>query len=157
MAFTRETTDQLEALSYSRLDDITGLAVVRSNAQWERIVDAVRDQVLFADKTNLWHDVHRDEVIHELADYLVPNAAGTRAAELSCIGAAWKVDLARFNPHPLPHNMWRNRDLANLGVMTVSAEAGRALYIAYSGAVRQLAAYAFELQAQLDGVTSGER
>lgn len=135
------STVELRALDIPRLDSITRLNVNLSDGQAEAVVDSVREIVLRANRHDRWDNPEqRGAVIHELADELVPFTADLRVKEFLTIRAAWRADLTCFPAYSAAHeqSQWTKEDLVMLDNHTAHIIVGRALYLAYTDAVRNL-------------------
>lgn len=141
----------LSDLPLSRLNEITGLGATFDGPQSSRIVDAVRDAVQYGQRYRAWENPEDcEEGIHNAADFLVPTELGHRVGEFGEISTAWDIDLARFDHFEAAE--WRNGngDLPdNAKETAMGTLIGRALYLAYSDAVRNILAWAVEHQASL--------
>lgn len=139
----------LSDLPLPQLSDITGLDVTFDGPQSGRIVDAVRDAVLYGHRYHAWDNPQDCEAgIHNAADFLVPTDLGQRVGELREIATAWEIDLRPFNDFEAAE--WRNTDLPdNAKETAMDVLIGRALYLAYADAVRNVVAWAVDHQTAL--------
>lgn len=133
----------LENMPLSRLDEITGMGATLSGAQGPRIVDAVRDAVLYGHRYHAWDNPSDvEEGIHNAADFLVPTNPAHRLGEFAEIGAVLETDPAEFDDFTATE--WRNNDLPDAGQITVAVFVGRVLYLVYSDAVRKTVSWLYE-------------
>lgn len=151
LTFQPSTLATLSGVDLGKLNEVTGLVVQPSSHQWQGIIDGVRDAVKWGVKQRSWDDPEkRAAAVHDAADWLTPTKADTRAGEYAAIGAAWRLDLHAFTPYANAFEKWNNRDLPDLDAGTTADVAvGRALYLAYTAAVRNVLRYMFDLEGRL--------
>lgn len=125
----------LREMETGELDSTTGLQT-RSDKGWQDIVTGVRDEVLEANDHDRW-DVkrRRDEVIHELADSLVPANTSELMREFTIIGAAWGIEPSDADIYLAMYDQWAN---VVAGATDMESMVRRALYLAYRAAVLAL-------------------
>lgn len=80
--------------------------------------------------------IQRDEVIHRIADTLIPRPTITRITEFAAVANAWTVDVVdAFAPYAAAHSRWSS-PIADLRVHTIDVLLARALYLLYTAAAR---------------------
>jgi hypothetical protein len=139
---------RLHKASYSVIDEVTKLDTTKGPG-WVPIVDDVREAVSAANAAGELNDASpdmRDAAFHAIAVTLVPERGPERVSEFSQIAAAWKVDVSQFESvahafHPEDKSTRNLADLGNLKDQSAHVMCGRALYLVYYAAARNLVAW----------------
>ncbi|SEF34296.1 hypothetical protein SAMN05421837_107309 [Amycolatopsis pretoriensis] len=137
---------RLHGATYEELNAITRLDTTKGHS-WMTIVDDVREAVMKANSEGKFDDGDRDGTYHLIAKTLVPRRPTDRGSEFGQIAAAWHVDLSEFDG--VAHEFGQNdkgeddglADLGDLKNRTAHVMCGRALYLAYYAAARNLVAW----------------
>jgi hypothetical protein len=138
--------ERLDQATYDQLNAITRLDTTKGPA-WMTIVDDVRQAVIKANRDRKFDDGDPDGTFHQIAKELVPRRPTERGDEFGQIAAAWHVNLTAFEE--VAHDFGRHpngeddglADLGDLKNQTAHVMCGRALYLAYYAAARNLVAW----------------